>query len=128
MIQQFTISELPAEAPMSIYAGDDVEIPFVLEEGEAPNYTPIDITGFVFTLRIKKTRDSLDPLVLTTTGGGIPITSGAGGAGKIVFTSTQSAALDVSEPLRYEFSYVDTSNKKKTLNVGPFKAVKRRAS
>jgi hypothetical protein len=127
-IQQYTISELPAEAPMSIYAGDDVEIPFVLEEGEAPNYTPINIAGFEFTLRIEKTRDSSDALVLTTTGGGIPITSGSGGAGKIVFTRTQSAALDITEPLRYDFFYIDTNNKKKTLNGGVFKAVKRKAS
>jgi len=66
--------------------------------------------------------------MLTTTGGGIPITSGSGGAGKIVFTRTQSAALDIPEPLRYDFFYIDTNNKKKTLNGGPFKAVKRKAS
>lgn len=126
--QQFTISEMPAEAPLSIYAGDDVEIPFVLEEGESPNFTPINITGFEFTLRIEKVRSGDDALVLTTTGGGVPITSGSGGAGKIVFTKIQSAALNITDPLRYEFSYLDGSSKKKTLNVGTFKAVTRRAS
>lgn len=119
---------MPAEAPMSIYAGDDVEIPFVLEEGTAPNFDPIDITGFEFVLLIEKVRDGVNALELKTSTGGIPITSAANGAGKIVIDRTQSAALDIADPLRYDFYYIDTNNKKKTLNCGTFKAVTRRAS
>lgn len=122
-VQQFTITELPAEAPMAIYAGDDVEIPGFLEEGEAPTFTPLDITGYEFTLRIEKKRAGTDVLVLTTTGGGIPITDAAGGAFKIIFTRTQSTALMMDDPLTYELFYIDDNNKKKTLNAGEFKSV-----
>ncbi len=127
-VQQYIISELPQEAPMGVYAGDDVEFPFTIEEGDAPNFAPEDITGSTFTLRIEKKRAGTDVLVLTTAGGSIPITDAANGAFKVVFTAAQTTALMMDDPLSYDLKWTNAANKNKTLICGDFKSAKRKAT
>ena len=126
-LQQFIIGELPQTADLPVYKGDDVEIPLVMEEGEAPNYTPIDITGSTFKMRIEKKRGATEVLTITTAGGGIPITDAANGEFKIVLSAANTTTIYNAEaPLQYDLQWTKAGGKVKTLLRGDVKTVKDR--
>lgn len=74
---------------VTIYSGEDVEIPFLIPDQ--------DITGWAMACYIRHPHTNTLLLTLTTTGGGIELTDPAaagGGTGNVLLTSAQTQALD----------------------------------
>lgn len=118
------ITDGPAWYAIALYKGDDAELPLVIDEGDAPTFTPVDITGSTFKMEIEKKRGGAAVLTLTTGGGGIPITDAANGAFKVIFSAANTVLLAIADPLQYDLQWTNAAGKVKTLLRGDLKVKK----
>lgn len=114
----FIIGTSPSRQDLSLYRGDDVEIPFEFKEVNGLIKTALNITGYTFKMRIQQKRGATEVLTLSTAAGSIPLTDAANGKMKVVLTAAQTAAFSIDCDMEYDLQWTDAGGKKRTICTG----------